>query len=199
MVVVAAGFGHRFAGDKVLAEVDGRPLLALTVSRVRHLVDEVVLVCRPEQRPALEHLGVTLADGGATRTGSEAAGLRALSAVHDLIGIHDGARPNVFPALVERLFGAAGTHGGAVPVLAPRAPIIDLTTGGVVDDALAVQTPQVFRGPDLVAAYRGRGDLEGHDTVDVVQRRTALRIVAVAGDPRNVKVTYPGDLGLVVP
>ncbi len=198
MVVVAAGSGSRFSGDKTLTSVDGRPLVSLTVARVLPLVDEVVLVCRPDQRDALAYLGVTLAEGGATRTDSEAAGLAALSAVHDLIGIHDGARPNLFPGLVERLFGAASTHGGAVPVLAPSSPIVDLDTGRVVSSARAVQTPQVFSGPELIAAYEDRGDVDGHDTVDVVQSFGSLTIAAVPGDPRNIKVTYPADLDRVI-
>lgn len=198
MVVVAAGSGSRFSGDKTLTSVDGRPLVSLTVARVLPLVDEVVLVCRPDQRDALGHLGVTLVDGGATRTDSEAAGLTALSAVHDLIGIHDGARPNLFPGLVHRIFVAASTHGGAVPVLAPNSPIVDLDSGQVVSAAHSVQTPQVFSGPDLIAAFEDRVDVNGHDTVDVVQRFGSVRIAAVAGDPRNIKVTYPADLARVI-
>lgn len=181
-----------------MTSVDGRPLVSLTVTRILPLVDEVVLVCRPDQRDALAHFGVTLVDGGDTRTDSEAAGLTALSAVHDLIGIHDGARPNLFPGLVERLFGAASTHGGAVPVLAPGSPIVELDSGQIVRAARAVQTPQVFSGPELIAAYEDRADVNGHDTVDVVQRFGSLTIAAVPGDPRNIKVTYPADLARVI-
>lgn len=182
----------------MLVDIDGRPLAALTVTRIQPLVDEVVLVCRPDQRAALEHLGVTMADGGATRTESEASGLAAMTGEHDLIGIHDGARPNVFPGLVERLFAAASTHGGAVPVLALDTPVVDLATAEVVENALAAQTPQVFRGPALRAAYQDRGGIDGHDTVEVVQRHSDLRIAAVPGDPRNIKVTYRHDLDRVV-
>lgn len=196
--MVAAGSGSRFSGDKTLADLDGRPLVALTVSRVRRLVDEVVLVCRPDQRDALEHLGVAMVDGGATRTDSEAAGLAALASDHALVGVHDGARPNVFPDLVERLFRSAADHGGAAPVLAPSTPIVEKRTGRIVRGALGVQTPQVFRGRELIDAYRGRGDEDGHDTVDLVQRLTDLRIAAVTGDPRNIKVTYPADLAWVI-
>ncbi len=197
MVVVAAGSGQRFAGDKMLATVNGRALVDLTVSRVRQLVDEVVLVCRPDQRAELAHLGVRMADGGATRTESEASGLAALSAGHDLVGIHDGARPNLFPGLVERLYSAAA-QGGAVPVLVSAFPIAHRLTGRIIEGAVAVQTPQVFRGEELISAYRDRGGADGHDTVEIVQRASAVRIVAVPGDPRNIKVTFPADLAGVI-
>lgn len=85
-----------------------------------------------------------------------------------------------------------------MPVLAPNSPIVDLDSGQVVSAAHSVQTPQVFSGPDLIAAFEDRVDVNGHDTVDVVQRFGSVRIAAVAGDPRNIKVTYPADLARVI-
>lgn len=199
MVVVGAGSGSRFTGDKMLAQVDGTPLVALTITRLLPHVDELVLVCRRGQRGELSGLGVAMVDGGDTRTASEIAGLEALEGDHALIGIHDGARPNVLPDLVERLFVAAETHGGAVPVV-PAGPLLRTGMMEVVDGVYAAQTPQVFRGPELLAAFRrARGDgYVGRDTAEVVARYTSLDVAAVEGDPRNVKVTYPADLAKVI-
>jgi 2-C-methyl-D-erythritol 4-phosphate cytidylyltransferase len=200
MVVVAAGTGSRFAGDKTLVEVDGRPLVAVTVERLKHLVDELVLVCRRDQWGVLADLGVPLVEGGDTRTESEIAGLRALAGSHDLVGIHDGARPNVFPELVERLFAAAASSGGAIPVIAVG-PLVEVGSDRPVRDAFAAQTPQVFAAGPLLSAYTQaeRDGFTGHDTADVVQAYTDLEVTAVDGDPRNGKVTFPEDLQIVIP
>lgn len=198
MVVVAAGSGTRFEGDKLMTPLGGRLLVELTVSRLRPLVDELVLVCRADQQAELESLGVTLAVGGPTRTASEIAGLEAVQGDHELIGIHDGARPNVFPGLVERLFAAARTHGGAVPVLPLSGPLVDRERGAPVGDVMSAQTPQVFRAEILLDAYGRFAYPPAHDTAEVVRRRGGSRIAAVPGDPRNLKVTYRGDLALVI-
>jgi 2-C-methyl-D-erythritol 4-phosphate cytidylyltransferase len=124
------------------------------------------------------------------------AGVAALEGDVDLIGIHDAARPVVSPALLARLFDVAAIEGGALPMLAVDRLIIDRTTHLPLSGVHGAQTPQVFRGPELLSAYR-RAEaegFEGHDTVEVMQRYGEVRIVALPGDPANVKVTYPGDV-----
>src|SRR5690606_35060449 len=113
MGVVAAGSGTRFEGDKLMTPLGGRLLVELTVTRLLPLVDERGRVCRAVQQVEHSPLGVRSPTGGATRTDSEIAGLDALGDRHELIGIRDGARPNVFPGLVERLYAAAPERGGA--------------------------------------------------------------------------------------
>lgn len=199
MVVVAAGSGTRFEGDKLMTPLGGGLLVELTVTRLLPLVDELVLVCRADQQEELSSLGVRTATGGATRTDSEIAGLDALGDRHELIGIHDGARPNVFPGLVERLYAAAREHGGAVPVLPLPGPVVARETAAHVDGVMSAQTPQVFRADVLIEAYREFASPPAHDTAEVVRRHGAVRIAAVPGDPRNLKVTYRDDLARVIP
>ncbi len=203
MIVVAAGSGSRFESDKMLTPVDGLPLVAVTVSRVLPHVDQCVLVCRAEQVGPIEDLalGVTLAVGGPTRTTSEIAGISALVDDPALIGIHDGARPNLSPPLIEELFSTAEEVGGAIPVL-PAAPLLlDRKSLRPVTGVLAAQTPQVFRSPQLRKALAAAdvAGFTGDDTAEVVRRFTDLEVAAVDGDPTNIKVTYPADLARVMP
>ncbi len=203
MVIVAAGSGSRFEDDKMMTRVGGRPLVEITVRRILPHVDRCVLVCRSDQMERIEslELDVVLARGGATRTASEISGLRALGGVPDLIGIHDGARPNIGDRVVDELFETATSVGGAVPVIVPDRLLIDTGTLRPVDDVVAVQTPQVFMGEPLVRAYQqAESDgVVGHDTLAIVQRYADLEVAAVHGDPTNIKVTYPADLARVVP
>ncbi|HAV79276.1 MAG TPA: bifunctional 2-C-methyl-D-erythritol 4-phosphate cytidylyltransferase/2-C-methyl-D-erythritol 2,4-cyclodiphosphate synthase, partial [Erythrobacter sp.] len=74
----------------------------------------------PENGEAAAHTaldglaGYTLVAGGVTRQQSVA---RALSAIEsaDTVLIHDAARPDLPPAVIERLLGALETHAGAIP------------------------------------------------------------------------------------
>jgi 2-C-methyl-D-erythritol 4-phosphate cytidylyltransferase len=181
-----------------MVEVGGRPLIAHTVDAVVGRVDVCVVVCRPEVAEAVAAMreDVTVVVGGATRTQSEMAGLAAVGETIDLIGIHDAARPLVKPEMIDRLFEAAAASGGAVPLVSYEHLIIDKKTQRPVPGVLGAQTPQVFRGPELKIAYgrAAEAGFDGHDTVEVLERFSDLQIVAITGDPENLKVTYPGDL-----
>jgi 2-C-methyl-D-erythritol 4-phosphate cytidylyltransferase len=198
MIVVGGGSSTRFGTDKLMVEVGGRPLIAHTVDAVREYVDVFVVVCRAEVVTTVEGLatGAIVTPGGVTRTLSEMAGLAALGAGFDLIGIHDAARPSPEGATIERLFTIADETGGAVPVIAPERLILDKETLRPVPGLARAQTPQVFRGDDLTSAYlrAARSGFEGHDTHEVMERFGDVTVVAVPGDETNVKVTYPADL-----
>ncbi len=198
MIVVGGGSSSRFGSDKLMTEVAGRPLIAHTIAALKDHVDVCVLVCRADQQAELDSLdlGVTIVPGGATRTNSEMAGLTALGGEYDLIGIHDGARPLISRDLVERLFNKADEVGAAVPALAPDTLLIDRRSLRPVQDATTAQTPQIFRGPALLAAYvrAAQTEFEGYDTVEVIHEFSDLTIAVVPGDPLNIKVTEPADL-----
>lgn len=198
MIIVGAGSSNRFGADKLMAQVAGKPLIAHTIEAVRAHVDVCVVVCRPEMSSALAELadGIKLTSGGATRTRSEMAGLAAIEADVDLIGIHDAARPLVSPATIERLFEVAAAEGGALPLVPYERLIIDKVTLRPATGLAGAQTPQVFRSRGLLDAYleAARAGFEGHDTVEVVERFGDVRIVAIEGEEENLKVTFPGDL-----
>jgi 2-C-methyl-D-erythritol 4-phosphate cytidylyltransferase len=200
MIIVAAGSSTRFGSDKLMADISGRPLIAHTVQAVKTAVDLCVLVARDDQIPALTalDLGIEIVPGGSTRTESETAGLAAVPPSR-LIGIHDGARPAISRELIDQLFEAASLHGGAVPGIPPRAPLVERETLAPVDGAMAVQTPQVFWGPELKSAYlaANHSGFTGYDTADVVRNFTNLEIAVIPGDPRNIKITHHEDLDQV--
>jgi 2-C-methyl-D-erythritol 4-phosphate cytidylyltransferase len=172
--------------------------------------DLVVVVCRdrlPEAGALLESeaLEAVVCAGGATRTESVAAGVRACHTFDlrgsDLVGVHDAARPLVSEGLVERVFAALANGWDAA---APGMPVVDtlklVGTHGVVRRTIdreavwSVQTPQAFRWAVLARAYAGR---TGSATDDLaLVERAGGRVRLVQGDPFNLKITYPHDLVL---
>src|SRR5262245_14912629 len=115
VIVVAAGESRRMGGiDKLTAPIAGRPLLARTLAAVgaAECVQRIVLVVAPSRVGEIRSApwlppGVTgVVAGGTDRTGSVAAGLRALDVIdlgagdpERVVLVHDGARPCVTPAL----------------------------------------------------------------------------------------------------
>ena len=185
----------------MLMMVAGKPLVAHTVAAVIDHVDRCVLVCRPDQMPLLAEVGIgaDLVAGGPSRTASEMAGLEEIGEPAGVIGIHDGARPLVPSRLIETLFETAARVGGAIPVLEVSSPMVRRSDLVPVDDAYIAQTPQVFRGPPLLAAHSAAAaaGYEAQDTAAIARKFAEIEIETVPGDPSNLKVTLPGDFDQV--
>ena len=136
--------------------------------------------------------------GGATRSASVRAGLAAVPADAEIVCVHDAARPLATGELYRRVIEAvrAGADG-AVPALAVTDTIKIVDSGGAVvstpDRAtlVAVQTPQAFRAAMLRAAHAHDG--EGTDDAALVEA-IGGRVVTVAGEPGNRKITDRADL-----
>lgn len=209
-IILAGGSGTRLGGpvNKVYRSLDGRPVLQWSLDTFAPLVGYLVVVARPDDAgllgPIVAGHEVSVADGGSTRTGSERAGMETLrsrieSGEVDLVAIHDGARPFVTAALVGELIDTARRVGGAVPGR-PTADKMDAADGSAGYELpgyghVTVQTPQVFRAGELLAAFDAASGFEAADTVQVVLKHGRLDVALVASDPVNRKITFPNDLG----
>lgn len=213
-VVLAGGSGRRagLGQNKILQEVAGRSLLAWSVAAFSGEVDRIIVVARPADRDeitaAVGGEVTAIVDGGATRPASERAGLSAVGDA-EVVAIHDGARPLVGTALVRRVLAAARDGVAVVPALGRPVPVAhwDAPEGAtILHDALlvdrsrlvGVQTPQAVPTEVLRAAFAAAdraGDTRATDTVEsVLQHRPDVEVVAVEGDARNLKVTWPTDV-----
>jgi 2-C-methyl-D-erythritol 4-phosphate cytidylyltransferase / 2-C-methyl-D-erythritol 2,4-cyclodiphosphate synthase len=218
LVVVAGGRGERLGADrpKQYLSCAGRPLIVHTLEALAASFpfSAVTVVIGPDDRAlydeAVARLTASAAAaltpstiGGATRQKSVLAGLEALAGAElDIVLIHDAARPFPSVGLVARAIEAAEHHGAAAPGTAMSDTIKQVDAEGQVlatppRSALrAVQTPQAFRFPLILAAHRraaaaGVGDL----TDDVaVAEWAGLPAYVFEGDPANVKVTTMQDL-----
>ncbi len=213
VVLLAAGSGSRVGAEvnKVLLPLLGRPVLTWSLQAVAGLryVEQVAVVHRPEDAREVAPLvanwsrGARLVQGGPTRHASEWNALRGLAAAIDagdldVVAIHDTARPLAGRDLYDAVVGAAVEHGAAIPVRhLPGLLTVD-PGAGPTGALVAVQTPQAFRGADLLAAYRAADadGFEGTDTAACVERYTDLEIQAVPSPATNLKITFPEDVAL---
>jgi 2-C-methyl-D-erythritol 4-phosphate cytidylyltransferase/2-C-methyl-D-erythritol 2,4-cyclodiphosphate synthase len=140
--------------------------------------------------------------GGATRQASVRAGLEALQdGAHDIVLIHDAARPFLTGALITRAIAAAEVHGAAVPAVAVTDTVKRIDADDMVSETLdrsrlrSVQTPQAFSF-GLIADFHRRAAAAGRDdfTDDAALAEWAGHRVAVfAGETTNVKLTTNHD------
>ncbi len=206
IVVVAAGASTRYGGDKLAVRLGGRSVLERAVEAVvaPFPAAPTVLVVRPDevepQRERWRPAGVRVVAGGERRQDSVRLGFTALAVADDaLVLIHDGARPFV-PAADVRNVAAAAAETGAALLVAPVVDTIKRVADGAVtgtvprDDLARALTPQAFRAGVLRRAWEQAERTEWTDEAALVEAAGG-RVTAVPGDPRNVKVTRPEDLG----
>jgi 2-C-methyl-D-erythritol 4-phosphate cytidylyltransferase len=200
-VVVAAGSGTRFGGDKQLADLSGMAVLARAVVSAAAVSDGVVVVVSAKRRTEVSGVlsavgGVeAIVDGGATRSASVRCGLAAVPDDAGVVLVHDGARPLATPGLFRRVADAVLAGADAVVPGVPVTDSLRTAGGGVVarDGVIAVQTPQGFSADSLRAAHAGGG--EASDDATLVEAAGGT-VVVVEGEPANLKITRPADLDL---
>ena len=208
-VILAAGSASRMGGiDKVMAELDGEPMIARTVRAFQECdaVAEIVIVTREDLILPITGLCkacpkvTAVVAGGKSRQESVGKGLNALSKDVKLAAVHDGARPLITWQLIDCVIRAANTYGAAAPAI-PVKDTIKTVEGGIVVNTpersklRAVQTPQVFdidllKGA-LLKAWQDRAEVT--DDCSAVER-LGMKVKIVEGDEKNIKVTTPMDL-----
>jgi 2-C-methyl-D-erythritol 4-phosphate cytidylyltransferase len=195
-IVVAAGGGTRFGTAKQFVRLAGVSVVERAVAVANEATDGVVVVLPADSswQPEPPVLAVI---GGATRSDSVRAGLSLVPSGTDVVVVHDAARPLATRALFASVIEAvrAGADG-AIPAL-PLVDTVKRVEGERVvetvqrDDLVAVQTPQAFRA-DLLRDAHAAGAV-GTDDAELVEA-VGGKVVTVAGEPRNVKLTVAYDL-----
>ncbi len=211
-VIVAAGTGSRFGGDKLMADLGGMPVLARTLRAFEEcpMISEIVLVARED---ALQSAGELCVDyditkaslvvpGGETRVLSCFAGVMSVSPKAGIVAIHDGARPLVTQQVIEDAVWEAYRHVAAVPALPVRDTVKRAEYGAVTDTPersglYMVQTPQCFH-KDLILAALTQAVRNAPDVTDdcAAVEKIGGRIYLTEGSEENIKITTPLDISL---
>jgi 2-C-methyl-D-erythritol 4-phosphate cytidylyltransferase len=216
-LLLAGGDGNRFGADmpKQFVRLAGEQILARTIRTVTAAgIDRLVVVAHPNWMAETETvvaaanltIPTTVVAGGATRNASTRAGLLSLDAADDdIVVVHDAVRPLLPVEVVRRtiepiLAGIAD----ATDTVIPSADTLVIVEGDRVVEIpdrsryRRGQTPQTFRMSVLVEAYDAAdraGDLSATDDCSLVLRYVpGVRLMAVAGDEVNLKITTRIDL-----
>jgi 2-C-methyl-D-erythritol 4-phosphate cytidylyltransferase/2-C-methyl-D-erythritol 2,4-cyclodiphosphate synthase len=205
-VLAAAGRGERLGGSgpKALVPLAGRPLLELALAGLEAAPIDGVIVARPPGDERVAEVAarfrtvVDVVDGGATRQASMRNALAALPEC-DIVVCHDAARPFASPELFTAVLAALDAADGAVPVL-PVHDTVKRMAGEVVVETMPrhelglAQTPQAFRREVLETAHRLAEEGVGASDDAALVERARYKVVAVPGEPGNLKITTPEDV-----
>ncbi len=206
-VVVAAGKGERFGAPKQVQPLLGIPLMehSLMAFQQHPRVEEVVLVLAEGLLSRAEDLQRrypklrAVVPGGETRGASVRKGLEQVQG--EWVLVHDAARPLLRMALIDRVLKGLERHPVVVPVL-PVPDTVKYRRGDHLEGQLdrselaLVQTPQGVWARILRRAYERAGAQAVYfsDESNLVEHALGIHAVPVAGDPENLKITYPEDL-----
>ncbi len=203
LAILAAGSSSRAGTDKVSLELGGHPVLlwSIAAAEASHAFDQIVVVAPPERVAVLAPIIGTRArvvPGGITRTSSSWAGLDALAG-HDIVAIHDAARPFATPSLFAKVVAVATEFGSGVPGLAVAETVRRADEAGRSVEEVdrsglwTAQTPQAFQRSLLERARAAAGERSfTDDAAAVIALDVDVRLVP--GERRNFKLTSAEDV-----
>ena len=208
-IIPAAGDGERFGEKKQLKLLNGRPLIFHTIQPFvkSELINEIIVVVPKDNvnqlsrdfKSTITSKKIEVVEGGETRQQSVYNGLRISDEESELICVHDGVRPFLTLALIEKVIKASMEHDGAI-LAAPSTDTIKKVMGDQILETLPretiwrAQTPQVFSKPALKEAIQIAIDekLEGTDEASILEK-IGYQIGFFEGSSLNIKITTKED------
>ncbi len=201
------------ATPKPFLELSGSTILEHTIRRFLSLegLSQVIVATSKEYLDKAEQilgdlLPQTVAGcclvGGTKRQDSIHNALAKVTDV-DLVIVHDAVRPFVKADHIESCCKVAVQAGGAVLGVPVKDTIKRIDEEQVIQETPSrkflwqTQTPQVFRKPIILEAYKRamKDNFTGTDDSSLVER-LGYDVRMVEGDRSNFKITFPLDLEL---
>ena len=212
-IIPAGGAGLRMGLDtpKQFCDLAGIPLLVHTVQAFQQVkaISSVVLVVPKSHirmteemvsRYRLDRVQEIIA-GGKERQDSVRNGLNILSDDIEIVLVHDGARPLISPALIERCIDGVMQHGAVVAGIPVKDTLKKVSEDQTVIDTVdrselwQAQTPQAAWVKLLKKAFLAadQDNFIGTDETSLLERINCP-VHVVHGSATNLKITHPDDL-----
>jgi 2-C-methyl-D-erythritol 4-phosphate cytidylyltransferase len=213
-IILAGGAGKRMGAstNKQFLLLDNKPIIVHTLQIFEECrpVDGVYLVVNQKDLPVIQeeiletyrfNKVMKLVIGGRLRQDSVRNGLEAIESPCDIVIIHDGARPFISPAFIEKGIFLMEMFDAIIPALPVKDTIKVISKEGFVQKTLErdslwhVQTPQTFKHDLIVKAYREgmAKKLCGYDDATFLEF-IGKKVKVIEGSPYNIKITTPEDL-----
>jgi len=210
-IIVAGGTGSRMKGDvpKQFMLLLGKPVVQHSIEAF-HAYDpsiQIVLVIHPDYQLFWEklsrefHISVPfrVVKGGKTRFDSVKNGLDTIDDEDGFVAVHDAARPVINADFIDNIFTEALIHGSAMPgiPLNDTIRVIEGDASRQLDRTFlrAMQTPQVYKIPELKRAYTQPYLPAFTDDASVMQS-AGFPLHLSEGRSGNIKITHASDIAL---
>lgn len=216
-IVAAAGIGRRMGLDypKQFLEYEGEPIFLKVIKKIQEspLVTDIIIATNKEYIENVEKLCreknisklKKVVTGGNARQDSVYNALCSIEEIDStIVGVQDGVRPFIRESYIEEAYEELVDNekiSGIVIGVGVKDTIKILDDDGCVISTpnraklIAAQTPQVFRGSDIMEAYT-RANLEnfyGTDSSSLLER-LGKKVKIIEGSYGNIKITTSEDL-----
>jgi len=209
LILLAGGSGLRMGADlpKQFIKIHNKPILFYTIETFLDYNPNLdVFLALPENHIDYWNnitkdweykFKVQIVKGGKERFFSVKNCLDIMSG-YDCVAIHDGVRPMLSQAFLQRIFSFNKENGGWVPVI----PLVDSIRCKISDDVteavsrskyVAVQTPQIFNFEKIKAAYK-QPYMESFTDDASVFENFGEKVFIFTGESSNKKITTKEDL-----
>lgn len=207
VILPAAGLSLRYGKPKLLEPLEGSSVIARSVAAFATRRDVTAIVIPTQATDTIvsqipSDSQITFAPGGENRAESVRNALSLIDESIEFVAVHDGARPLVSQALIDRVLEAAIASGAAGPALPVHLHIrravhaLPASSSGTVPrhDLFAMQTPQIMRSDLLRKAFAHARDLSSITDDLQLLEAIGVRPALVLGEEQNLKITTPNDL-----
>lgn len=207
-IIAAGGRGERFGSGfpKQFLSIGGQTMLERSVNAfLQHDAVNDLVVALPQDlasNPPSYLVGtpkpLRVVTGGSRRRDSVAAAFGVVSERCDVVVVHDAARPFASRELISRTISAAAESGAALAAVEARdtvKQVHDRLVQRTLDrrTIYLAQTPQAFRRSVLRDALAVDGDATDEAAL---AEQVGHRVVVVAGEATNIKITTADDVPL---
>ena len=220
-IIMAAGSGTRMRSEtrKQFMEINGMPIVAYSIKAFQDNdnIDSIVVVVPSgsidDTLAMCIRLGFSkvksIVEGSDKRFKSVYNGLLSVPEGTDYVLIHDGVRPMIDQALIDRCCKYVVMTRACVAAVPVTDTIKRANSQGFAAETLdratlwSIQTPQSFSYPLLLDAYKslnktiedyGTDESKITDDAVIVENMTDCHVRIIEGDPKNIKITTPNDL-----
>lgn len=209
-IIMAAGIGSRMdlGYNKIFHEINGKRVLdySLEFFEKDKKCTDIILVCNEQDFNFVydEYSSriSTITTGGNSRQESVYKGLN--KAKKDFVLVHDGARPYINKASVDKLLDDILSTGASTLAVFAKDTVVRISGNRLSktldrSSLVHIQTPQGFRKELLLEAHlkaRKTGYIATDDT-DLVRKFTHVMPSYVIGDYRSIKLTTKEDISFL--
>ena len=205
-LILSGGEGKRFdkKNPKQLFEINGRPILEITVSKFiqSKLFEKIIIVSNRKYtvktKRILSKYDVKIIEGGETRQESVFNGLKFIKKLKPKnVVIHDSVRPFFTKKLLKKITKISGNVKCIVPALkvndSVRLSEKKIYKNIVRDNIKLIQTPQGFNFEEIFNSHKKLKNKEYTDD-SLLVFENGCKIKIIEGEFLNYKITDKNDL-----
>ena len=215
-IIPAGGSSSRYKTSsnanqsKLFEPIHNTPVIEHSINAFIKLenIHHVIVSCQKNDKEKLDALAtkhnkkLSVTIGGKTRAESVLNAFKLIPTSCSKVLIHDAARPNPSPNLIQTVIESLNNH----PVIIPAIPITDTikkVNGETIDKTLdrthlrGAQTPQGFNYNTLSNAYKTNNNFESFTDESSLLESIGINGQIIPGELENIKVTIPLDLTIL--